>query len=69
MYLLWIVYLVLNLNNIYVSDGWLYEVPNIISSSPMFIKFEDILSKLEQINISQNKWSYIQTLGFLLYKN
>ena len=48
MSLLLIIDLVLNLNNLYVSDGWLYENPTIIARSPLFLIFEDILSKLEK---------------------
>ena len=68
MSLLLIIDLVLNLNNLYVSDGWLYENPTIIESSPLFLIFEDILSKLEQIHISPNPWSSLQTLGFSYIK-
>ena len=67
--LLLIIYLVQNLNNLYVSDGWLYENPTIIESSHLFLILDVIVDKLEQINISPKSRSSLQTLGFLLYNN
>ena len=62
-------YLVLNLNNLYVSDGLLYDKTTIIERSPLFFILGDIVDKLEQINISPNTCSSIRSLSFLLYNN